>query len=317
MPVALITGVLGQDGSLLTELLRGKGYRVAGIELSAPANPPADVELFVGDASERACIEAAVTAVEPDEIYHLAGQTSVGLSFHEPVLTFQSNALSALHVLDVARLARRRPRVLIASSGEIFGDTGGLAASESTPFRPASPYGAAKSAAAHLAMTYRASFGVFVSLAFFYNHESSRRPERFVTRKIVRAACRIKRGLAEQLELGDTSVVRDWGFAPEYVDAAWRMLQQSQAEDFVLATGQSCSLQHFVERAFACVGLNAKAHVVQKSELVRPSEIPAMQADPSRAAERLGWRATVHVDALVERLVAAEMALLESELGGA
>jgi GDPmannose 4,6-dehydratase len=314
MPVALITGVLGQDGSLLSELLLGKGYRVAGLELGTPAGRANGVELLVGDVSDRATIERAVAAIEPDEIYHLAGQSSVGRSFTEPALTFATNALSTLHVLDVARLAKRRPRVLLASSGEIFGDTGGTPATESTPVRPVSPYGAAKSAAAHLVATYRASFGLFACQAFFYNHESPRRPKHFVTQKIVRSACRIARGLDERIELGDTSVVRDWGFAPEYVEAAWRMLQASEPEDFVIATGESCSLEHFVERAFQCVGLSAKAHVVRKPDLIRPSEIQAMRADPTRAAERLDWRASVHVDELVERLVAHEQRALTAEL---
>lgn len=310
MRTALITGVLGQDGSFLAEHLLGLGYRVAGLELAAPERAPAGVEIFVGDVADRATVAAAVAKTCPEEIYHLAGQTSVGRSFEQPVETFESVAGGTLNVLEAARHHAPGARVLVASSGEIFGDTSGAKASEATPFRPASPYGAAKAAAAHVTAAYRASFGLYASLAFFYNHESPRRPERFVTRKVVRGACLIARGQAKDLELGDTSVVRDWGFAPEYVQAAQRMLTLEEPDDFVIATGESCSLAHFVDRAFECVGLKAEDHVKRSATLLRPAEIPAMHADVTRAAERLGWRAQVHVDELVERLVAAEMATL-------
>lgn len=313
MRSALITGLLGQDGSFLAELLQEKGYRVAGLELFAPPSPPAGVELFVGDVCDRRGLEAIVEATKPCQIYHLAGRTSVGQSFVEPAESFHSIALGTLNVLEVARTSPSKPRVLVACSGEIFGDTGGTRVDETAAIRPASPYGAAKSAAAHLTSTYRASFGLFACQAFFYNHESPRRPEHFVTRKIVRAACRIARGSKEKLELGDTSVVRDWGWAPEYVDAAVRMLALDTPEDFVIATGESCSLEHFAQRAFACLGLDAHDHVVRNPGLLRPSEIPVMRADPSRAAERLDWRAKVRGDELVQRLVDAEMRLLDHE----
>jgi GDPmannose 4,6-dehydratase len=205
--------------------------------------------------------------------------------------------------------------VLVAASGEIFGDTRGARATERTPFQPESPYAAAKSAAASLVQSYRASFGLFCCVAYFYNHESPRRPDTFVTRKIARAACRIARGLDASLELGDTSVIRDWGYAPEYMEAARRMLAQPAPEDLVIATGESCSLEHFLERAFRRVGLDYRAHVVNNPALVRTAEIHAMYADPSRAAERLGWRAETHVDALVDRLVTAELAELDAERG--
>lgn len=312
MPTALITGIHGQDGSFLSALLQEQGYRVVGMDLTA--RPAArGIEMIVGDVCDAASVSAAVHAAKPSEIYHLAGQSSVARSFADPAGTFMSTAVSTLHVLEAARAEARPPSVLVAASGEIFGDTGGAPATERTPFHPGSPYAAAKSAAANLVQSYRASYGLFCCVAFFYNHESSRRPETFVTRKIVRAACRIARGLADQVELGDTSVIRDWGYAPEYVDAAWRMLKQPDPEDLVIATGKSSSLEHFLERAFTRVGLDYRSHVVTNPAHLRTAEIHAMYADPSRAAERLGWRAQTHVDALVDRLVAAELRELDAE----
>jgi GDPmannose 4,6-dehydratase len=313
MQTALITGILGQDGSFLSALLKEKGYRVVGLDRGrGPA--AAGAEVLTGDVGNAESVHAAVQATMPSEIYHLAGQSSVARSFADPAGTFMSTAVSTLHVLTAARALSPTPRVLVAASGEIFGDTGGARATERTPFQPGSPYAAAKSAAANLVQSYRASFGLFCCVAFFYNHESPRRPETFVTRKIARAACRIARGLETRLELGDTSVIRDWGFAPEYMEAAWRMLQQQSAEDLVIATGESCSLEHFLDRAFKHVGLDYRAHVVTNPALLRTADIRAMYADPSRAAERLGWRAETHVDALVDRLVAAELRVLDGEV---
>jgi GDPmannose 4,6-dehydratase len=313
MQTALITGVLGQDGSILTEILLAKGYRVVGVELAAPASPPPNLELIVADVRDAAAMRDAVARVAPSEIYHFAGQSSVGYSFTEPAETFHSVAGGTLNVLEAARALPTPPRVLVASSGEIFGDTRGEPATEITPLRPLSPYAAAKSAATHLVATYRASYDLFACCAFFYNHESPRRPERFVTRKVVRGACRIARGLDRTLTLGDTSVVRDWGWAPEYMDAAWRMLSLDAPRDFVIATGHSCSLDAFVARAFACVGLDAHEYVVKSDGLRRSAEVPVMRADPARAGARLGWRATVFVDEVVQRLVDAEQLTLDRE----
>jgi len=308
MPTALITGILGQDGSYLRELLGARGYRVVGLDQVAPPAPLPGIEVVVGDVSDADAIARAFAVATPDEVYHLAGQTSVGRSFAEPAMTFRSLALSTLHVLEAARAAPKRPKVLVAGSGEVFGDTGGEPASESTPFRPVSPYGSAKAAVAHLTATYRSSFGLFACVAHFYNHESPRRPPHFVTQKIVRAACRIAQGAAERLTLGDTSVVRDFGWAPEYVEAATRMLAADAPRDFVIASGESVSLDAFVERVFAALGLRAAEHVTHEQALMRAAEIPVMRANPSAAAASLGWRAEVRLDDLIGRLIEAASA---------
>jgi GDPmannose 4,6-dehydratase len=316
MKTALITGITGQDGTYLTELLAGKGYRVVGLSRSATVRAAAlpAATVLDADVGDFALVQRIVSETRPDEIYHLAAQSSVGASFDRPLETFQSIATGTLNVLEAARLTRDKPRVLVASSGEAFGDTGGVATSETTPLRPLNPYSAAKAAAAHLATSYRASFGLFVSVAFFYNHESPLRPAHFVTKKIVRAACRIARGLEKKLELGDVTVVRDWGWAPEYVEAAWRILQLDAPEDFVLASGESISLQEFVDVAFARAGLRSGDHVVPSQRLFRPVDIPAMRADPTRARERLDWRAVVHGTQVPERLVESELASLDAEI---
>lgn len=313
MSTALITGILGQDGSYLAEHLTRRGVRVVGLTRSAPPPALAGLEIHRGDVGDAQFVREVVASVGPDQIYHLAGQTSVAASFADPAGAFESLAVGTLNVLEAARRAERPPRVLIACSGEVFGNTGGLPANETTPFRPLSPYAAAKSAAAHLTTSYRTSFGLFACVAYLYNHESPRRPDRFVTKKIVRAACRIARKSGERLELGDTSVVRDWGWAPEYVDALERMLTLEQPEDFVLATGESCSLTQFTELVFSAVGLSAQDHVVSNPGLLRPAEIAVMRADPSRAQAQLGWRAEVRISELVRRLVDAEFESLDRE----
>ena len=316
MSTALITGILGQDGTYLAEQLSRNGLRVVGLARTGSASPAAPYEILRGDVCDAEFVERSIAGLQPDQIYHLAGHTSVASSFSEPASAFCSVALGTLNVLESARRLGRKPRVLVACSGEVFGDTGGVPATESLPFRPLSPYAAAKSAAAHLVASYRVSYGLFAVAAYLYNHESERRSERFVTKKIVRAACRIARGSGERLELGDMGVVRDWGWAPEYVDALSRMLALDAPEDFIVATGESCTLTHFAELAFAAVGLSFRDHVATSRGLLRPAEIAVMRADPSRAAARLDWRAEVHVADLVTKLVQAELSLLDQNRGG-
>jgi GDPmannose 4,6-dehydratase len=308
----LITGVMGQDGTYLAELLIEKGYRVIGTSRSGnqPTSPPS-VDVRTIDLKDAGAVAALVNELRPAEIYHLSGQSSVGLSFAEPVETFHSIATTTLNLLEAVRRDGGGTRLLVAGSGEVFGDTGGQPATEQTPFRPASPYAAAKAAAADLVRVYRASYGTFASIAFFYNHESTRRPERFVTRKVARGACEIALGLRQKLELGDLSVVRDWGWAPEYVRAAHRILQTEAPDDFVIATGESVTLETFVEAAFAAVGLSHRDHVTTNPAFLRASEVRVMRADPTRAMHELGWRAKTRVTEVAARLVEAERAALE------
>ncbi len=313
MDTALITGITGQDGTYLAELLAGKGYRVVGTSRVPEASPaPAGpaFELRTLDLEDSFAVTTLVGELAPAHVYHLAGQSSVALSFSEPASTFASIATSTLNVLEAVRTAASNARLFVAGSGEVFGDSDGTPADERAAFRPLSPYAAAKAAAAGLTRAYRASYGLFACVGFLYNHESPRRSERFVTRKIVRAACEIAAGRRDHLELGNVAVVRDWGWAPEYVEAMWRILTADAADDFIVATGKSHSLEHFVELVFAEVGLSFREHVTSQPALFRPAEARALLADPEHAREKLGWKATVDLEGVARRLVASERAVL-------
>lgn len=315
MNTALITGVTGQDGSYLAELLLGKGYRVVGTTRSDRRDFPfmaKGLELRQLDLQNYEAVGGLLRELAPNEVYHLAGQSSVGMSYRDPAGTFVSVACGALHVLEALRVTRLPARTFVASSGEVFGDVGSDRAHEQTPFHPNSPYGVAKAAAASLVQNYRSAYGMHVCVGLLFNHESPRRPAQFVTRKIVRAACEIALGRSGKLELGDLSVVRDWGWAPEYVDAFWRMLRLEQPEDFVLATGQSQPLEQFVSEVFDRLGLRFRDHVISNPELFRPNETRAQRADPARAAEQLGWRATTHLSEVARLMVDAERRTLTS-----
>jgi GDPmannose 4,6-dehydratase len=313
MSLALVTGITGQDGSYLAELLAGRGTRVTGIARSVPAvgSVASGIEFIQGSVEDAAFVNDVLGALRPTEIYHLAGQTSVGASFAEPAGTFRSVAIGTLNVLEAARRSSPASRILFASSGEVFGDLGGERAHETTPFHPLSPYGAAKAAASELVSVYRRAYGIHASVAYFYNHESPLRSAKFVTKKIVRTACRIALGTEHELSLGDVSVVRDWGWAPEYVEAATRILALDAPQDFVVATGVSSSLERFAEDVFSALGLTARDYVRVDPALHRPAEIPAMHADPSSAAEQLGWRASVRGEGVARRLVEAELRELD------
>lgn len=303
---ALITGATGQDGSYLSELLVAKGYRVIGTSRRTEAVTGDGLELRTLDLLDPERTSALVRELEPDEIYHLAGQSSVGLSFEEPRASFESVARGTLNVLDAVRTGPRTARVFVAGSGEVFGACDAGPADETTPFRPQSPYAVAKAAAAELTRVYRNAYGLFACVGFLFNHESPRRPERFVTRRIAAGARAVALGKAARLELGDLGVVRDWGWAPEYVEAMWRMLARETPEDFVLATGEAHSLEEFVERAFSALGLDARQHVVSDKARFRPSEIRVLYGNPRRAEEQLGFRPSVRFAEVVKRLVLAE-----------
>jgi GDPmannose 4,6-dehydratase len=245
--------------------------------------------------------------IQPDEVYNLAGQSSVGLSFEQPVETMESISIGTLNLLEAIRFSGQPIRFYNAGSSECFGDTNGEAADEKTAFAPRSPYAVAKSAAFWEVANYREAYNLFACTGILFNHESYLRPERFVTRKIVSAAVRIADGSNEKLHLGDIDIKRDWGWAPEYVKAMWLMLQQDQADDFVIATGVANSLRSFVASTFEAVDLDWKEHVVIDQQLIRPSEISANRGDPSKAARLLGWKPLLFMPNVVQLMVAAEL----------
>ncbi|MFL5359713.1 MAG: GDP-mannose 4,6-dehydratase [Myxococcales bacterium] len=312
---ALILGVSGQDGGYLAKLLLEKGYEVFGSSRDANVSTFANLErlgvkervrlLSVAPNDFRSVLQALTTSM-PDEVYNLSGQSSVGLSFEQPVETMESIGVGTLTILEAIRFMGRPIRFYNAGSGECFGDTGGEPATEATPFRPRSPYAVAKSASHWEVVNYRDAYQLFACNGILFNHESPLRPPRFVTRKIVAAAVRIAAGSKERLRLGDLGIRRDWGWAPEYIEAMWRMLQHPTPDDFVIATGTTHSLQDFVQIAFEAVSLDWRAHVDVDRSLFRPSEIKVPAARPDKAAKVLGWRATVGMAEVVRRMLEGE-----------
>jgi GDPmannose 4,6-dehydratase len=318
---ALIIGISGQDGAYLAELLLSKGYAVFGTSRDANLATFGNLRrLGIADRVKRLSVApndfrsalSALVQVEPDEVYNLSGQSSVGLSFEQPVETMESISIATLNLLEAIRFTKRSIRFYNAGSGECFGDTNGRPADEETPFRPRSPYAVAKAAAHFEVANYREAYGLFACSGILFNHESPLRPERFVTRKIVSAACRIAAGSKERLRLGNTKVKRDWGWAPEYVEAMWRMLQEERPDDYVIATGRTHALEEFVAAAFTAVGLEARDHVDVDPALFRPTDIEGNYAKPEKAARVLGWRSTVGMAEAVKRMVDAEREILRS-----
>jgi GDPmannose 4,6-dehydratase len=312
---ALICGIGGQDGSYLAKLLVDKGYEVWGT--SRDANVATFRGLDVLGIREKVRLTSmavndfrsvlqAIARVEPDELYNLSGQSSVGLSFEQPVETLESITVGTINLLEAIRFQGAPIRFYNAASSECFGDTSGLAADETTPFHPRSPYAVAKSAAFWAVANYREAYRLHASSGILFNHESPLRPARFVTRKVVAAACRIANGSGETLHLGNLAVVRDWGWAPEYVDAMWRILNAPEPEDYVVATGESHPLEAFVKAAFAEVSLDWKDHVVADPSLFRPTDLHEGRANPTKAREKLGWVARYRMHDVVKDMVAAE-----------
>lgn len=312
MKKALICGVGGQDGAFLARLLLSKGYTVYGTSRDAQGGEflnlrrleiKDDIQLMSMAPEDFRSVFKTISACEPDEIYFLAGQSSVGLSFELPAETIQSFTLGALNVLEVCRMLSKNIRQYHAGSSECFGDTSGVPAIESTPFCPRSPYAVGKASAHWLVDNYREAYGLYACTGILFNHESPLRPGRFVTQKIIQAARRIASGSRETLELGRLDIVRDWGWAPEYVAAMWMMLQQSEPKDYVIATGQSYSLEAFTQEAFSQVGLDWRPHVRQMNQLYRPTDISVSAADPAKSKQQLGWSANVAMPGVVERMV--------------
>lgn len=316
---ALICGVSGQDGSYLAELLLRKGYEVMGTSRDAQTawfgsharlGIAGRIKLESMATHDFRSVLQVMRRAEPDEIYNLAGQSSVGLSFDQPVETLDSNIVGTLNLLECIRFLGRPVRFYNAGSGECYGEAGDAGSDESAQFRPRSPYAVAKAATYWLVANYREAYGLHASTGILFNHESPLRPLRFVTRKVVAAACRISLGSREHLTLGNLDIRRDWGWAPEYVDAMWLMLQQERADDYVIATGQSHSLQEFVEYVFAKLSLNWREHTSKSETLLRPSEISEGRGNATKAAQVLGWKAVKKMHQVVEAMVEAELALL-------
>ena len=316
---ALISGTTGQDGAYLAKLLLSKGYEVWGTSRDAELSSFSNLKsLGIYDQIHRRSMSLTdfrsvlqvIEECEPDEVYNLAGQSSVGLSFQQPVETLESIAFGTLNLLEVLRYRGRPVRLYNAASGECFGETTlQNPAREDSSFHPRSPYGVAKCTSYWSVVNYREAYGLFACSGILFNHESPLRPERFVTRKIVSAAHEISLGKRAHLELGNLDVVRDWGWAPEYVEAMWSMLQQGTADDFIIATGQSHSLQYFVQCAFEALDLDWKDWVRQDRSLLRAADISQSFADPAKANTQLNWHATVQLKDIVSRLIEDQRSL--------
>ncbi len=314
MKTALITGVTGQDGSYLAELLLSKGYRVIGVVRRSSTTPYERIahlidriELVSADLLDQTSLTDVVAETQPNEIYNLAAQSFVQTSWSQPVLTGEFTALGVTRMLEAMRKAAPKARFYQASSSEQFGKVVETPQSESTPFYPRSPYGVAKVYGHWITVNYRESFNLFAVSGILFNHESPRRGLEFVTRKISDGVARIKVGLQKDLRLGNLDARRDWGFAGDYVDAMWRMLQQDTPDDYVIGTGETYSVRQFCEAAFGAADLDYKEYVVQDEKFFRPAEVDLLVADPSRAKSELGWEPKVDFGALVKMMVDADL----------
>jgi GDPmannose 4,6-dehydratase len=326
---ALITGVTGQDGSYLTELLLAKGYEVHGVIRRSssfnterldrvyqdPHSPDVRLRLVYGDLDDASSLNHILQTVQPDEIYNLGAQSHVRVSFDIPEYTAASVGIGTLRLLEALRELGPRCRFYQASSSEMFGGSAPPQA-ESTPFRPRSPYACAKVFAHHLCQNYREAYGLFICCGILFNHESPRRGIPFVTRKITRAAARIKHGLDSKLYLGNLEARRDWGFAGDYVEAMWRMLQQERPDDYVVATGESHTVREVLDVAFGALGLDWKPHVEIDPRYYRPTEVDHLLGDASKARERLDWRPRVGFRELIEMMVRSDDADVRASLSG-
>jgi GDPmannose 4,6-dehydratase len=317
MRKAIITGITGQDGSHLAELLLGKGYQVYGLvrRHSAEHYPRLNgfrdrIELVPGDLCDAPSLDRAIEEIQPDEVYNLAAMSFVGASWGQPALTTEVNALGVLRLLEAVRRYCPRARFYQASTSEMFGLIRESPQRETTPFHPRSPYGVAKVYAHFLTANYRESYGLYACAGILFNHEGPRRGLEFVTRKITRAVAAIKLGIESELRLGNLSARRDWGYAGDYVDAMWRMLQQDRPDDFVIGTGANHSVEEFVAIAFDHAGLEWRTHVVVDPHLYRPAEVDTLLADASKARRVLGWQPAVSFEQLVRIMVDADLALL-------
>jgi len=311
---ALITGITGQDGSYLAELLLNKGYEVFGLTRRSSVKrfdriEPIlkEIELVEGDLTDQSSLDSVILSVQPDEVYNLAAQSFVPVSWNQPVLTGDVTGLGVMRVLEAIRKHRPQARFLQASSSEMFGKVREIPQRETTPFYPRSPYGVAKAFGHYITVNYRESYRMFACSAIGFNHESPRRGLEFVTRKVTREVARIKRGLTDKLAMGNLESQRDWGFAGDYVYAMWLMLKQPEPEDFVLATGETHSIRELLEVAFNAVGLDWKEYVECHSKLMRPAEVDFLCGDASKARQKLGWRPRLGFAGLIQMMVEADL----------
>ncbi|HEY9449935.1 MAG TPA: GDP-mannose 4,6-dehydratase [Gemmatimonadaceae bacterium] len=314
MPTALITGITGQDGSYLAELLLEKGYRVVGVVRRSSTTPYERiahlvdrVELVSADLLDQHSLVEAMTSCSPDEVYNLAAQSFVQTSWTQPVLTGEFTGLGVTRALEAVRKAAPKARFYQASSSEMFGKVVESPQRETTPFYPRSPYGVAKVYGHWITVNYRESYEMFAVSGILFNHESPRRGLEFVTRKVTDAAARIKLGRAREVRLGNLDSRRDWGFAGDYVDAMWRMLQQDEPDDFVIGTGKTWSVRDLCQIAFDAVGLDYREFVVQDERFFRPAEVDLLVADPAKARKQLGWTPRVSFAELIAGMVDADL----------
>ena len=323
MPKALITGITGQDGSYLAEALLQKGYEVVGmvrrsstVNYERIAHIQGSIDFVNGDLLDQISLIDAIKIHEPDEIYNLAAQSFVQTSFGQPVLTGETTALSVTRMLDAIRIVNPKIRFYQASSSEMFGKVAEVPQTEATPFYPRSPYGVAKVYGHWITVNYRESYNLHASSGILFNHESPRRGLEFVTRKISYGAASIKLGLEEKLSLGNLDAKRDWGFAGDYVEAMWMMLQQEQPDDYVICSGMTHSVREFCDLAFSHLGLNYEDHVVVDEQFFRPAEVDLLVGDYGKAKRVLAWEPSTSFKDLVTMMVEADLALLEGRLKG-
>jgi GDPmannose 4,6-dehydratase len=315
---ALITGITGQDGSYLAELLLEKGYEVYGLVRRSSIEKYDRIEQIAhriqvveGDLADQSSLDHVVETLQPDEVYNLAAQSFVPVSWNQPVLTADVTGLGVLRILEAVRKHSPRSKFLQASSSEMFGKVTEKRQTEKTTFHPRSPYGVAKVFGHHITVNYRESYGLFACSLICFNHESPRRGSEFVTRKVTQHVARIKLGLTDRLKMGNLDAQRDWGFAGDYTRAMWLTLQQNQADDFVIATGQTHSIQELLETAFSHVGLDWKKYVETDPKLVRPAEVDYLCGDASKAHQVLGWKPEVNFHRLIEMMVEADLNALQ------
>jgi GDPmannose 4,6-dehydratase len=319
MPTALITGITGQDGSYLADLLLGKGYMVIGmvrrtstVTFERIAHIQDDITIVQGDLHDQSSLVSLLEDYQPDEVYNLAAQSFVPVSWSQAVLTGEVTALGVTRLLETIRSVNPKIKFYQASSSEMFGKVVEVPQNEKTPFYPRSPYGVAKVYGHWITVNYRESYNIFAVSGILFNHESPRRGLEFVTRKITDGVARIKLGLGKELRLGNLDAHRDWGFAGDYVEAMWMMLQQEKPADYVIGTGESHSVREFCQVAFSYAGLNYEDHVVQDTRFYRPAEVDLLISDPSLAARVLGWKPQVSFKQLAEMMVDADLKRLRN-----